>query len=218
MRSVVPTSRHINSCNSHCGPPCLHPIRCFSYCILHDRLQQAFKFNVHPEPLSLQTVSSNDFFPHPSPQPQTPLVSLWTLLRLWFLYWRELIFIRDNKCSLVRYQHTLLFPFTTSDVGKIRFCCQIVDLMISFLFLIQISANAVSFPVLKRRLNSVTARRTPQTVTFAKYERNAAACNVYIWIRRISFKWENLQCNIIKELIVWGQSYSVWKMSLLVLL
>lgn len=86
-------------------------------------------------------------FSHPSLQPQTPLVSLWTWLRVWFLYWTELIFIHDNKCSLVRYQHTLLFLFTTSDVGKIRFCCQIVDLMISFLSLVQISANSVSFSV-----------------------------------------------------------------------
>lgn len=105
-------------------------------------------------------------FFHPFLQPQTPLVSLWTWLSLWFLFWREVIFIRDNKCFLVRYQHTLLFPFTTSDVGKIRFCCQIDDLMFSFLFLIQLSANSVSFSLRWSRLNLVSVCLTHHTVFY----------------------------------------------------
>lgn len=103
------------------------------------------------------------FLPLPSAS-NTHMVSLWTCLQLWFLFWREVIFICDSKCSLERYQHTLRFPFTMSDVGKIRFCCQIVDLMISFLFLIQLSANSVSFSLQQRRLNSVTVCFTHQTV------------------------------------------------------
>lgn len=147
-------------------------------------------------------------FSHPSLQPQTPLVSLWTWLRVWFLYWTELIFVHDNKCSLVRYQHTLLFPFTTSDVGKIRFCCQIVNLMISFLSLVQISANSVSFSV-KLGLG---ASCTSDCVMFDKYKCNRTAAYLqccYLYCihlgqrKKTSFKWENLQCNVIKKFIVW---------------
>lgn len=181
-----PASPHINSCDSHSCPPCLHPIPWFSCCILRDRLQRAFKCNVHPERLSLQTVSSNDFFFfYPSPQSQTPLVSLWTWLWLWFLFRTEMIFIHDNKCSLVRYQHTLLFPFTTSDVGKIRFCCQIVDLMIPFLLLIQPPADSVSFSPGNRRLNSVTAPvpcLTNACVTGQLHICSAVTYIVYIWM------------------------------------
>lgn len=165
MRSAFPTSPYINSCNAHFGQPHLHPIRWFSYCILHDRLQQAFKCNMHPQLLSLKRVSSNDFFFTPPFSHKHP----WCLYEPGFdsdFYFGEVIFICYNKCSLVRYQHTLLFPFTTSDVGKIRFCCQIVDLMISFLFLVQLSANSASFSLWQQRLNLVTVHLTHQIVCY----------------------------------------------------
>lgn len=93
---------------------------------------------------------------HPSHQRgQTPLLSLWALWPQWFLFCKVLIFICDNKCPLLRHQHTIPFSFTTPDVAQIGFCRQMVPLMVSFLLFIEISSPTVSFLTERRRLQCV---------------------------------------------------------------
>lgn len=86
------------------------------------RLQKAFKLNVF---LNTPFRSKGGFCePTTGHSVAAPPAPFCTSPRLRFLFCKELIFICDNKCSLLGYQHTLPFSFTISDVAKIGFLVQ----------------------------------------------------------------------------------------------